>query len=59
MSTGRHDEDPGSPKRRCRSWSLEEKRRIVDERLDGGASIAEVAPATTSTPTNSSLGVVS
>jgi transposase len=43
MSTGHHDEDPGSPKRRRRSWSLEEKRRIVDESLDDGASIAEVA----------------
>jgi transposase len=43
MSIGHHDEDPGSPKRRRRSWSLEEKRRIVDESLDDGASIAEVA----------------
>jgi transposase len=43
MSTGHHDEGPGSPKRRRRSWSLEEKRRIVDESLDDGASIAEVA----------------
>ena len=43
MWTGRHDEDPGSPKRRRRSWSLEEKRRIVDESLEDGASIAEVA----------------
>ena len=43
MSTDRHDEDPGSPKRRRRSWSLEEKRRIVDESLEDGVSIAEVA----------------
>jgi transposase len=43
MSTGRHYEDFGSPKRRRRSWSLEEKRRIVDESLEDDASIAEVA----------------
>jgi transposase len=29
--------------RRRRSWSLEEKRRIVDESVEDGASIAEVA----------------
>jgi transposase len=44
MSTDHHDEDPGAPKRRRRrSWTLEEKRRIVDESLEVGASIAEVA----------------
>ena len=43
MSTGHQDEHPGSPKRRRRSWTLEEKRRIVDESLEVGASIAEVA----------------
>jgi transposase len=43
MSTGHHDEDPGLPKRRRRSWTLEEKRRIVDESLEDGSSIAEVA----------------
>ncbi|MGJ0512811.1 IS66-like element accessory protein TnpA [Methylocystis sp.] len=30
-------------RRRRRSWSLDEKRRIVDESLADGASIAEVA----------------
>ena len=29
--------------RRRRSWSLDEKRRIVDETLEDGASLAEVA----------------
>ena len=29
--------------RRRRSWSLDEKRRIVDESLEDGASLAEVA----------------
>jgi transposase len=43
MSTGHEDEHPGSPKRRRGSWTLEEKRRIVDEGLEDGASIAEVA----------------
>jgi len=42
MSTG-DDEDPGAPRRKRRSWTLEEKRRIVDESLEDGASIAEVA----------------
>lgn len=37
----RNDDDP--PALRRRSWSLEEKRRIVDESLEVGASIAEVA----------------
>ena len=30
-------------RRRRRSWTLDEKRRIVDESLEDGASIAEVA----------------
>ena len=30
-------------RRKRRSWSVEEKRRIVDESLEDGASIAEVA----------------
>ena len=29
--------------RRRRSWSLDEKRRIVDETLEDGASLAEIA----------------
>jgi len=34
----------GKPRRRKRrSWTLEEKRRIVDESLEDGASIAEIA----------------
>ncbi len=35
--------DPLALRRQRRSWSLEEKRRIVDESLADGASIAEVA----------------
>lgn len=35
------NDDP--PARRRRSWSLDEKRRIVDESLADGASIAEIA----------------
>ena len=31
------------PRRKRRSWKLEEKRRIVDESLKDGASIAEIA----------------
>ena len=31
------------PRRKRRSWTLEEKRRIVDESLKDGASIAEIA----------------
>jgi transposase len=42
MSTG-DDEEPGTARRKRRSWTLEEKRRIVDESLEDGASIAEVA----------------
>ena len=37
------DEGAGPPRRRRRSWTLEEKRRIVEESLEDGASIAEVA----------------
>jgi transposase len=37
------DADPAAVWRRRRSWSLDEKRRIVDESLADGASIAEVA----------------
>jgi transposase len=38
-----NDADPAAVWRRRRSWSLDEKRRIVDESLADGASIAEVA----------------
>ena len=31
------------PRRKRQSWTLEEKRRIVDESLKDGASIAEIA----------------
>jgi len=42
MSVGNHgDFAPG--RRRRRSWTRDEKRRIVDESLREGASIAEVA----------------
>jgi transposase len=37
------DTDLTALRRRRRSWSLDEKRRIVDESLADGASIAEVA----------------
>jgi transposase len=36
-------EDRATVRRKRRSWSVEEKRRIVDESLEDGASIAEVA----------------
>ena len=39
----RNDDDPPVLRRKRRSWALEEKRRIVDESLEDGASIAEVA----------------
>jgi transposase len=39
----RNNEDPTALRRKHRSWALEEKRRIVDESLEDGASIAEVA----------------
>jgi transposase len=42
MSTG-DSEDPGAPRRKRRSWTLEEKRRIVDESVEDEGSIAEVA----------------
>ena len=38
-----NEEDPSALRRKRRSWALEEKRRIVDESLENGASIAEVA----------------
>jgi transposase len=37
------DDGGAAPGRRRRSWSLDEKRRIVDESLEDGASLAEVA----------------
>jgi transposase len=37
------DGDVAAGKRRRRSWTRDEKRRIVEESLQGGASIAEVA----------------
>ena len=37
------NDDPAALRRRRRSWALDEKRRIVDESLADGASIAEVA----------------
>jgi transposase len=37
------DDGGSAPGRRRRSWSLDEKRRIVDESLEDGASLAEVA----------------
>lgn len=39
----RNDDDPPALRRKRRSWALEDKRRIVDESLEDGASIAEVA----------------
>ncbi len=42
MSVG-NDEDGATPRRRRRSWTTDEKRRIVDESLEDGAPIAEVA----------------
>ncbi|RTL80494.1 MAG: transposase [Hyphomicrobiales bacterium] len=43
MSTDRQDQGSGSSRRKRRSWAMEEKRRIVEESLEDGASIAEVA----------------
>jgi transposase len=37
------DDGGAAPGRRRRSWSLDEKRRIVDESLEDGASLAEIA----------------
>ena len=42
MSVG-NDGDFAPSVRRRRSWTLDEKRRIVEESLEDGASIAEVA----------------
>jgi transposase len=42
MSDGK-DDGGAAPGRRRRSWTLDEKRRIIDESLEDGASIAEVA----------------
>ena len=39
----RNTDGPPVSRRTRRSWSLDEKRRIVDESLEDGASIAEVA----------------
>ena len=39
----RNDDGPPALKRKLRSWVMDEKRRIVDESLEDGASIAEVA----------------
>ena len=37
------DDGGAAPGRKRRSWSLNEKRRIIDESLEDGASLAEVA----------------
>jgi transposase len=42
MADGK-DDGGVAPGRRRRSWSLDEKRRIVDESLADGSSLAEVA----------------
>ena len=42
MSAG-NDEDGTAPRRKRRSWTTDEKRRIVEESLGEGASIAEIA----------------
>jgi transposase len=39
----RNDDGPLALERKRRSWAMDEKRRIVDETLEEGASIAEVA----------------
>ncbi|WP_159289345.1 IS66-like element accessory protein TnpA [Methylosinus sporium] len=39
----RNDDGPPAPERKRRSWAMDEKRRIVGESLEEGASIAEVA----------------
>ncbi|MGJ0505046.1 MAG: IS66-like element accessory protein TnpA [Methylocystis sp.] len=38
-----NNDDPAALRRKRRSWALEKKRRIVDESLEDGASISEVA----------------
>jgi transposase len=42
MSDSKDDGGAANGRRR-RSWSLDEKRRIIDESLEDGASLAEVA----------------
>ena len=42
MSAG-NSEDGTVPRRKRRSWTTDEKRRIVEESLGDGASIAEIA----------------
>jgi transposase len=39
----RNNDGPPGHRRQRRSWALDDKRRIVDESLEDGASIAEVA----------------
>ncbi len=39
----RNDDGPPALERKRRSWAMDEKRRIVDESLEEGASIAEIA----------------
>lgn len=39
----RNDDGPPALERKRRSWAMDEKRRIVHESLEEGASIAEVA----------------
>jgi transposase len=41
--TSSNDNDPATLRRKRRSWALEQKRRIVEESLEEGASIAEIA----------------
>lgn len=41
--SARNDEEAASLRRKRRSWTTDEKRRIVDESLADGASIAEIA----------------
>jgi transposase len=38
-----NDEEGAAPRRKRRSWTTDEKRRIVDESLEDGAAIAEIA----------------
>lgn len=38
-----NNDDPAALRRKRRSWALEEKRQIIDESLEDGALIAEVA----------------
>jgi transposase len=42
MSAG-NDKEGAVPRRKRRSWTTDEKRRIVDESLEDGASTAEIA----------------